>query len=59
DSYMGVIQVFDSNHRFSHVLGEKGNPEIFSTPSGIFVDNNQRLYVAEMLSNRVSVYQLR
>jgi tripartite motif-containing protein 71 len=59
DSYMGVIQVFDDHHRFSHVLGEKGKPKIFSTPTGIFVDASNRLYVAEMYDNRVSVYQLR
>lgn len=59
DSYMGVIQVFDSNHRFSHVLGDRGIPKIFSTPSGIYVDKHQRLYVAEMLDNKISVYQLR
>ncbi len=59
DSYMGVIQVFDNNHRFSHVLGDNGTPKIFSTPTGIFVDINHRLYVAEMFDNRVSVYQLR
>ena len=59
DSYMGVIQVFDSSHRFSHVLGNKGVPKIFSTPTGIFVDDNQHLYVSEMFDNQVSVYQLR
>lgn len=58
DSYTGVIQVFDSHHRFSHVLGDEGDPKIFSTPTGIFVDSNRRLYVAEMFDNRVSVYQL-
>ncbi|MDH5766532.1 MAG: NHL repeat-containing protein [Gammaproteobacteria bacterium] len=59
DSYMGVIQVFDSNHRFSHVLGDGGDVKTFSTPAGIFVDARNRLYVAEMLENQVSVYQLR
>ncbi|MDH5764981.1 MAG: NHL repeat-containing protein [Gammaproteobacteria bacterium] len=59
DSYMGVIQIFDNHHRFSHVLGDNGVPTIFSTPSGVFVDKLQRLYVAEMLDNKVSVYQLR
>ena len=59
DGYMGIIQAYDNHHRFSHVLGDNGNPKIFSTPSGIFVDKHQRLYIAEMLDNKVSVHQLR
>lgn len=59
DSYMGVIQVFDHDHRFRHVIGSKGKPKIFSTPSGIFIDSKRRLYISEMLDNRVTIYKLR
>ena len=60
DSYMGVIQVFDSNGEFFAVVGdpEKNSPKKFKTPMGLFIDNNNRLYVVEMLANRVSVYHI-
>jgi len=59
DSYLGVIQVFDGEGRFLFVLGdEKGNVKKFKTPTGIFIDKKQRLYVVEMLADRVRVMQL-
>ena len=60
DSYMGVIQVFDSNGEFFAVVGDpaKNSPKKFKTPMGLFIDNNNRLYVVEMLANRVSVYHI-
>ncbi|MBE9516495.1 MAG: NHL repeat-containing protein [Proteobacteria bacterium] len=57
DSYMELIQVYDSEHRFSHVIGNKGVIRKFSAPTGIAVHGN-RLYVAEMLKNVVSVYRI-
>ena len=60
DSYMGVIQVFDSNGEFFAVVGDpaKHSPKKFKTPMGLFIDDNNRLYVVEMLANRVSVYHI-
>lgn len=58
DSYMGVIQVFDSETRFRHALGQQGEPHRFRTPAGIAVGPDQRLYVAEMLGNKIGVYAL-
>jgi len=58
DSYMGVIQVFDDHSKLMFVLGRGGAIERFTTPVGIDLDRNGRLYVAEMLANRVSVYSL-
>jgi DNA-binding beta-propeller fold protein YncE len=59
DSVLGVIQVFNRNGNFKAVLGtEKGEVFKWKTPVGITVDNQQRLYVVEMLSNRVRVYQI-
>ena len=60
DSYLGVIQVFDANGTFYAALGDaqKGKVKKFKTPAGLFVDHRNRLYVVEMLANKVSVHQL-
>ncbi len=60
DSYLGVIQVFDRDGRFLTVLGDNRTGEIkkFETPTRLFVDKRDRLYVVEMFANRVSVYKL-
>jgi hypothetical protein len=57
DSYLDVIQVYDSSYKFQYVLGSGGKPRKVTAPGGIALDGN-RLYVAEMLANRVSVYEL-
>ena len=58
DSYMGVVQVFDTWGEFQGVLGDFNKKAIqkFKTPVGLFVDDRNRIYVVEMLANRVSVY---
>ena len=59
DSVLGVIQLFESNGEFKAVLGtEMGEVLKWKTPMGITVDNQQRLYVVEMLPNRVRVYKI-
>jgi hypothetical protein len=51
--------MFSSDGDFEAVLGtEKGEVLKWKTPVGITVDNQQRLYVVEMLPNRVRVYQI-
>ncbi len=61
DSYTGVIQIFDEDGNFVSVVGQADQSAIrrFKTPTGLWVDTRNRLYVVEMLANRVSVYQLR
>ena len=60
DSYMGVIQTFKLNGEFHSVLGDAAEKKLkkFKTPTGIFVDNNNRLYVVEMFAERVSVFAI-
>ena len=59
DSFMDVIEVFNNEGRFLHVLADKSkNINIFTSPGGIFIKGN-RLYVTEMLENRISVYSLK
>lgn len=59
DSYMEVVQVFDSGYQLLHVLGKRGKPYRFVSPVGLAVGLDERLYVTEMLGNRVSVFELR
>jgi DNA-binding beta-propeller fold protein YncE len=59
DSYMDVIEVFDASYRFQHVLGNGGNLQRFTAPGGLAIDAGDRLYVVEVLANKVSVYNLR
>ena len=58
DSYLGVIQAFNPDTRFEAVLGNKGDISYFDTPTGLATDGKRRLYIAEMLANRVSVLWL-
>lgn len=58
DSYLGVIQVFSTDTRFQYVLGKADAPYKFTSPAGIAIDKHNRLYVCEMLGNKVSVFQL-
>jgi len=58
DSYMDLIEVYDNKTKFSHVLGKDNKPHKFVTPAGITIDKHNRIYVTEMLNNKVSVYQL-
>jgi len=58
DSYMDVIQVFDANGKFLRVLGKDGAPQRFVSVAGIAVGRDNRIYAAEMLRNKISVYKL-
>jgi DNA-binding beta-propeller fold protein YncE len=60
DSYLGVIQVFAATGEFYAALGDPATGKVkkFRTPMGLFVDQQNRLYVVETLANKVSVYQL-
>lgn len=57
DSYMGLVQKYADDGKFSAVLGKKGKPYAMLTPVGMTINKN-RLYVVEMRNNKVSVYQL-
>lgn len=58
DSYMNVVQVFEDTGRFLYVLQTTHGSHELRTPVGMTIDGNNRLYVAEMRNDRVSVYQL-
>lgn len=60
DSYLGVIQIFDSAGRLLDVLTDPQTNQAkkFVTPMGLCVDAQGRLYVVEMTQNRVGVFKL-
>ncbi len=59
DSYLGVVQVFDKRGTFLSVVGDsQGTIMKFKSPTGLFVHKN-RLYVVEMLADRVKVLALK
>ena len=59
DSVLGVIQTFTVQGEFKAVLGtEEGEVIKWETPLGITIDRRQRLYVVEMLKNRLRVYDI-
>jgi DNA-binding beta-propeller fold protein YncE len=60
DSYIGIIQVFKPGGEFHAVVGDPSNGGVkrFKTPTGIFIDRQNKLYVVEMFANRVSVYSV-
>jgi len=58
DSYMNVIQVFNDSGKFQHILKQKNAERDLVTPAGIAIAGNSRLYIAEMLKHRISVYQI-
>jgi len=58
DSYLEMIQVFSSAIRFRYVLADNGKPYKFTSAAGITIDRHNRLYVCEMLKNKVSLFSL-
>lgn len=59
DGYMDVVEVFDDLHKFRYILATNGKRHKFYSPTGMTVDKQDRLYVAEQLGNKVSVFKLR
>ncbi len=59
DSYMDVVEVFNKEYKFTHILASGEQMHKFHAPAGIAIDSRDRLYVTEMLGNRVSVFKLR
>jgi sugar lactone lactonase YvrE len=58
DSYLGVVQVFSRYGNLKGVIAdEKGAVLKWRAPVGVAVDG-RRLFVVDMLANKVSVYSL-
>jgi len=60
DSYLGVVQGFTPAGAYKYTVSdEHGREWRFTNPFGMVVDRFNRLYVIEMLANRVTVLQLK
>lgn len=57
DSYMNVVQVFSGIGQFLYYLKVADSDYQMSTPTGMTVAED-RLYIAELLANKVSVFKL-
>ena len=58
DSYLNIVQVFSDEGQFQYVLKQKEENVSMETPTGISVDENMRLYVAEMRQHKISVHAI-
>ncbi len=53
-----MIKIFDKEGRLLLFFGEKGSfYGNFDLPAGIFIDSNNRIYVADSLNMRLQVFQ--
>ena len=56
DSYLNVVQVFDSKGEFAALLGnEKGLPIDLGSPNGLVFVHPDTLIICEKLSRRVQI----
>ncbi len=61
DSYTGIIQVFDTTGRLRGILstGAKGAYLRLTSPLGMAIDAQKRLYVVQSTLNKVSIFNLK
>ncbi|GBE29097.1 NHL repeat protein [bacterium BMS3Bbin04] len=59
DALFGNIQIFDDQGSLLLFFGEssKMNPGGFSLPNGIFIDDANKIYVADTYHGSVQVFQ--
>ncbi|MEK6536145.1 MAG: 6-bladed beta-propeller, partial [Actinomycetota bacterium] len=58
DGIMSTVQIFDEEERFLLYFGERGgDPGEFYLPGGVFIDADDRIYVADTYNSRVQVFQ--
>ena len=58
ESYFDYLLVYSENGQLLLPLGGTGNrPGEFYLPSGVWIDHNDRVYVADMANGRVSIFQ--
>jgi hypothetical protein len=58
DGLWGAIQVFNRQAELLYYFGRRGTAAgQFQLPAGLFIDRNDRIYVADSLNRRVQVYR--
>jgi len=59
DGLFHNVQIFDRQGRFLAHFGQQGRaPGEFWMPSGIFIDDSDKIYVADTYNSRVQVFEL-
>jgi DNA-binding beta-propeller fold protein YncE len=59
DGELGLVQVFDRMGRLLYRFGNGTNFGQFLLPAGLFIDRNDRVYLADSYNRRVLVFQYR
>jgi hypothetical protein len=60
DARFEAVQIFDAEGTLLLTFGEEGHaPGQFWLPNGIFIDHNNRLWVADSYNRRVQVFDYR
>jgi hypothetical protein len=57
DSYMNLVQVYSDIGQFLYYLKVADSAHQMNTPTGMTIADD-RLYIAELLANKVSVFKL-
>jgi len=59
DALFHAVQIFDDQGRFLSSFGSQGQEKgKFWMPSGVFIDEENHIYVADSYNARVQVFQL-
>ena len=57
DGQLGMVQVFDREGRLLYYFGQRGSGAgDFQLPTGLQIDNNDRIYVVDSFNRRVEVF---
>jgi DNA-binding beta-propeller fold protein YncE len=58
DSAFNNVQVFNEDGQILMFFGEMGNkPGQFWLPAGMYIDADDKIYVADQYNKRINVYQ--
>jgi len=58
DSGRDMVKIFNREGKLLLFFGDKGNERgMFWLPAGIFIDRDDRIYVADTFNQRVQVFQ--
>jgi sugar lactone lactonase YvrE len=58
EALFDAVQIFDAEGRFLLAFGERGlGPGQFWLPAGIFIDADDRVYVADTYNQRIQIFQ--
>ena len=53
-----AVQIFDRRGRFLLSFGERGlGPGQFWLPGGVFIDDRDRIYVADAYNQRIQIFE--